>query len=78
MALCPLNRVDALGMEHLYLGMDELLARDAAFFPDHFAGLLTKRVLSRYELDRRLVPQHFLDERDNQLRWPASAGQAYP
>ncbi|MFF3933638.1 ABC transporter ATP-binding protein [Streptomyces hirsutus] len=42
-----LNRVDALGMEHLYvLGMDELLAKDAAFFHDNFAGSLTKRVLS--------------------------------
>ncbi|MFI1420833.1 ABC transporter ATP-binding protein [Streptomyces sp. NPDC020731] len=41
-----LNRVDALGMEHLYvLGMDELLAKDAAFFHDNFAGSLTKRVL---------------------------------
>ncbi|CAM5338122.1 ABC transporter ATP-binding protein OS=Streptomyces tendae OX=1932 GN=F3L20_22800 PE=4 SV=1 [Streptomyces tendae] len=42
-----LNRVEALGMEHLYVrGMDELLAKDAAFFHDNFAGSLTKRVLS--------------------------------
>ncbi|MFI1720620.1 ABC transporter ATP-binding protein [Streptomyces sp. NPDC020489] len=42
-----LNRVAALGMEHLYVdGMDELLAKDAAFFHDNFAGSLTKRVLS--------------------------------
>ncbi|MFI5965598.1 ABC transporter ATP-binding protein [Streptomyces asoensis] len=42
-----LNRVDALGTEHLYVsGMDELLAKDAAFFHDNFAGSLTKRVLS--------------------------------
>ncbi|MEW2296747.1 ABC transporter ATP-binding protein [Streptomyces sp. NPDC006743] len=42
-----LNRVDALGSEHLYVrGMDELLAQDAAFFHDNFAGSLTKRVLS--------------------------------
>ncbi|MFI9832406.1 ABC transporter ATP-binding protein [Streptomyces sp. NPDC051913] len=42
-----LNRVDALGMEHLYVsGMDELLAKDAAFFHDNFAGSLTKRMLS--------------------------------
>ncbi|MBC7273132.1 MAG: ABC transporter ATP-binding protein [Streptomyces sp.] len=42
-----LNRVDALGIEHLYvLGMDELLAKDAAFFHENFAGSLTKRVLS--------------------------------
>ncbi|MEU5521477.1 ABC transporter ATP-binding protein [Streptomyces sp. NPDC047860] len=42
-----LNRVDALGIEHLYVsGMDELLAKDAAFFHDNFAGSLTKRVLS--------------------------------
>ncbi|MFF3934773.1 ABC transporter ATP-binding protein [Streptomyces phaeofaciens] len=42
-----LNRVDALGMEHLYVsGMDDLLAQDAAFFHDNFAGSLTKRVLS--------------------------------
>ncbi|HEV2371143.1 MAG TPA: ABC transporter ATP-binding protein [Streptosporangiaceae bacterium] len=42
-----LNRVDALGIENLYvIGMDELLAKDAAFFHDNFAGSLTKRVLS--------------------------------
>ncbi|WP_051115842.1 ABC transporter ATP-binding protein [Streptomyces sp. PsTaAH-124] len=42
-----LNRVDALGMEHLYVtGMDALFAKDAAFFHDNFAGSLTKRVLS--------------------------------
>ncbi|POX64573.1 ABC transporter ATP-binding protein [Streptomyces sp. Ru62] len=42
-----LNRLDAFGMEHLYVtGMDELLAKDAAFFHDNFAGSLTKRVLS--------------------------------
>ncbi|MFF4799166.1 ABC transporter ATP-binding protein [Streptomyces sp. NPDC001351] len=42
-----LNRLDALGIEHLYvLGMDELFAKDAAFFHDNFAGALTKRVLS--------------------------------
>ena len=28
------------------IGMDELLAKDAAFFHDNFAGSLTKRVLS--------------------------------
>ncbi|GAQ58872.1 ABC transporter ATP-binding protein [Streptomyces acidiscabies] len=42
-----LNRVDALGIENLYVvGMDELFAKDAAFFHDNFAGSLTKRVLS--------------------------------
>ena len=42
-----LNRLDAFGVEHLYvIGMDELFARDAAFFHDNFAGSLTKRVLS--------------------------------
>ncbi|SEM04705.1 ABC transporter ATP-binding protein [Streptacidiphilus jiangxiensis] len=42
-----LNRVDGLGIERLYiLGMDELFAKDAAFFHDNFAGSLTKRVLS--------------------------------
>ncbi|MFC5906698.1 ABC transporter ATP-binding protein [Streptacidiphilus monticola] len=48
-----LNRVDALGIERLYIiGMDELFAKDASFFHDNFAGSLTKRVLSfasRYE-----------------------------
>ncbi|QOV40709.1 ABC transporter ATP-binding protein [Streptomyces ferrugineus] len=52
-ALHCLNRLDALGIEHLYvIGMDELFAKDAAFFHDNFAGSLTKRVLSfaaRYE-----------------------------
>ncbi len=42
-----LNRTDGRGMENLYvLGMNELLAKDAAFFHDNFAGSLTKRVLS--------------------------------
>jgi ATP-binding cassette subfamily B protein len=42
-----LNRTDGLGIEHLYVvGMNELLAKDAAFFHDNFGGSLTKRVLS--------------------------------
>jgi len=42
-----LNRLDGHGIENLYvIGMDELLAKDAAFFHDNFAGSLTKRVLS--------------------------------
>lgn len=42
-----LNRLDARGIEDLYVtGMDELFAKDAAFFHDNFAGSLTKRVLS--------------------------------
>ncbi|KAA0926994.1 ABC transporter ATP-binding protein [Streptomyces apricus] len=42
-----LNRLDARGIESLYvIGMDELFAKDAAFFHDNFAGALTKRVLS--------------------------------
>ncbi|WP_129843494.1 ABC transporter ATP-binding protein [Streptomyces sp. RFCAC02] len=42
-----LNRLDALGIENLYvIGMDELFAKDATFFHDNFAGALTKRVLS--------------------------------
>ena len=42
-----LNRTDGRGIENLYvLGMNELLAKDAAFFHDNFAGSLTKRVLS--------------------------------
>ena len=42
-----LNRLTGRGVENLYvIGMDELLARDAAFFHDNFAGSLTKRVLS--------------------------------
>jgi ATP-binding cassette subfamily B protein len=41
-----LNRLDGRGIRDLYLlGMDELLAKDAAFFHDNFAGSLTKRVL---------------------------------
>jgi ATP-binding cassette subfamily B protein len=46
-ALHCLTRLEALGIEHLYVvGMDELFAKDAAFFHDNFAGSLTKRVLS--------------------------------
>jgi ATP-binding cassette, subfamily B, bacterial len=42
-----LNRTDGRGMESLYIiGMNELLAKDAAFFHENFAGSLTKRVLS--------------------------------
>jgi ATP-binding cassette, subfamily B, bacterial len=42
-----LNRLGGRGVENLYIiGMDELLAKDAAFFHDNFAGSLTKRVLS--------------------------------
>ena len=42
-----LNRLDALGIEHLYVvGLEELFAKDSAFFHDNFAGSLTKRVLS--------------------------------
>jgi ATP-binding cassette subfamily B protein len=48
-----LNRTDARGIERLYIdGMDALLAKDAVFFHENFAGSLTKRVLSfagRYE-----------------------------
>ena len=40
-----LNRLDGHGIENLYvIGMDELLAKDAAFFHENFAGSLTKRV----------------------------------
>ncbi|WP_449062906.1 ABC transporter ATP-binding protein [Planomonospora algeriensis] len=53
MGLHFLNRTDARGIERLgVVGMDELLAKDAAFFHDNFAGSLTKRVLgfsSRFE-----------------------------
>ncbi|MFE5731544.1 ABC transporter ATP-binding protein [Streptomyces sp. NPDC056528] len=49
-----LNRLDARGIENLYVvGMDELFAKDASFFHDNFAGSLTKRVLgfaSRFEV----------------------------
>ena len=41
-----LNRAEAYGIEELYVeGMDELLAKDTAFFHDNFAGSLTKRVV---------------------------------
>lgn len=42
-----INRFEGHGIENLYVtGMDELLAKDAAFFHDNFAGSLTKRILS--------------------------------
>ncbi|MFF2328451.1 MULTISPECIES: ABC transporter ATP-binding protein [unclassified Streptomyces] len=42
-----LNRLAAHSIEHLYvIGMDELFAKDTAFFHSNFAGSLTKRVLS--------------------------------
>ncbi len=45
--LHSLFRLESHGIESLYvIGMDELLAKDAAFFHDNFAGSLTKRMLS--------------------------------
>jgi len=42
-----LNRTDGRGIENLYVvAMDKLLAKDATFFHDNFAGSLTKRALS--------------------------------
>ena len=42
-----LNRTNCRGVERLgIVGMDELLAKDAAFFHDNFAGALTKRIVS--------------------------------
>jgi ATP-binding cassette subfamily B protein len=42
-----LNRADAYGIERLSIsGMNALLAKDASFFHENFAGSLTKRVLS--------------------------------
>ncbi|WP_433466176.1 ABC transporter ATP-binding protein [Spirillospora sp. CA-128828] len=42
-----LNRTDGRGIEQLgIVGMDELLAKDTAFFHENFAGSLTKRILS--------------------------------
>ncbi|MFE3754319.1 ABC transporter ATP-binding protein [Nocardia tengchongensis] len=42
-----LNRLDANGIENLYnTAMNELLAKDSAFFHNNFAGSLTKRALS--------------------------------
>ena len=42
-----MNRLDGHAIENLYvIGMDEMLAKDAAFYHDNFAGSLTKRALS--------------------------------
>jgi ATP-binding cassette subfamily B protein len=42
-----LNRTNGRGIEWLgIVSMDELLAKDTAFFHDNFAGSLTKRILS--------------------------------
>ena len=42
-----LNRTEATSIARLHVsGMDALLAKDAAFFHENFAGSLTKRVLS--------------------------------
>lgn len=41
-----IHRMEARGIERLgIVGMDELLAKDTAFFNDNFAGSLTKRIL---------------------------------
>ena len=45
-ALLLMSRTEVRGMETLYIeAMDELLAKDLAFFHDNFAGSLTKRAL---------------------------------
>ncbi|MBO2465499.1 ABC transporter ATP-binding protein [Actinomadura sp. LCR2-06] len=42
-----INRTEGRGIEWLgILGMDELLAKETAFFHDNFAGALTKRILN--------------------------------
>jgi ATP-binding cassette subfamily B protein len=46
LAAYALARIEVRGMEALYVeAMDELLAKDVAFFHDNFAGSLTKRAL---------------------------------
>ena len=46
LALLLMTRMEIRGMESLYIeAMDELLAKDLAFFHDNFAGSLTKRAL---------------------------------
>ena len=45
-AIHCINRFESGGMARLYVaGVEELLAKDAAFFHENFAGALTKRVL---------------------------------
>jgi ATP-binding cassette subfamily B protein len=45
-ALVLVTRAEIRGLEALYIeAMDELLAKDLAFFQDNFAGSLTKRAL---------------------------------
>jgi ATP-binding cassette subfamily B protein len=45
-AMALLIRIELRGMEALYIeAMDELLAKDVAFFHDNYAGSLTKRAL---------------------------------
>ena len=45
-ALVLVTRAEIRGLEALYVeAMDELLAKDLAFFQDNFAGSLTKRAL---------------------------------
>ena len=46
LALLLMTRMEVRGMESLYIeAMDDLLAKDLAFFHDNFAGSLTKRAL---------------------------------
>ena len=46
LALLLMTRMEVRGMESLYVeAMDELLAKDLAFFHNNFAGSLTKRAL---------------------------------
>jgi ATP-binding cassette subfamily B protein len=46
LAILLMTRMEIRGMESLYIeAMDELLAKDLAFFHNNFAGSLTKRAL---------------------------------
>ena len=73
-AVALIARVEIRGIEALYIeAMDELLAKDLAFFQDNFAGSLTKRALGyarRFEdvFDVLVVP----GDRERSCRWCSS------
>ena len=78
-AVILITRVEIRGLEALYIeAMDELLAKDLAFFQNNYAGSLTKRALGyarRFEdVFDVLVFQIAPTTSSRSSSWPSSCG----
>ena len=82
-AVILITRVEIHGLEALYIeAMDELLAKDLAFFQNNYAGSLTKRALGyarRFEdvFDVLVVPDR-ADVSSRWSSWPSCCGPTRP